>query len=1030
MPNEIDERQFLFDSKHAVVSLIGDSGIHFLDYEIDVSKQHLFKDFKFYDNKERVTETKEKIVDRFLLHVVEDRDKELSPDERSDPEDRIYESIFNSSVGNIRAGDPGGPYTSALRNALHIFDRQWLPVSFFKGITTGGELESGPSNWARIYIASPNPAENQSLFRIVLAFDTELFNAEESTKYAGPVLDDCSSMVRFRLVDELESLCKYACGEWQQEWIKDAYLERKNNKSENRENPLIKNKEYKMRHYGEACAHYVTLISALQLLTKLPSIRLIRAAGMYPDDPSVSSRELQSHYVDVDLVLDIGNSRTCGLLVEFGTTDERTSLGAQPPTALKLREIERPYRMSDEPFESRVEFLPANFGKSLYGRRSGRSSRTDAFWWPSPVRVGREAGWLATHSSGREGASGMSSPKRFVWDRARRPQPWVNNRRARQANGRLPKISGPIASELSENGSLRPSTSAFSGVAAYSRGSMYMLMIAELVCHALVQINSPAYRYDRSDTDVPRRLRKIILTLPSATPLTEQNRMRIYVKQAIELVWRAYKWNNLLPLHIKPVLKFDWDEATCTQLVYLYNELEFKFIESPDYFFKLYGSGKKGKHGGNSLRIGSIDIGGGTTDLMIIDHELYDRVILPKQLFRECIKLAGDDILKGLIESLVLPIIVSAAESSGLEHARDRISYLFSGDSKGINREDQVRRSAFVNQVFVPCAVRLLTEYEKTQHQTEDREIRFMLSEVIDQAAMDADVVSFLNDEIARQGARTLDWSSIEILIQPANISGIAHSVMATSLQDFCDVVRAYGCDMLLISGRPSGMLAIREIIKACAPVTPDRVIPMYGYRTANWYPFRSDDSRIWDPKTTTSVGAMLCHLLEGDYAHFVFEASEIKPKSTARFLGRMNQSGMIPEDEIFFVNTDDDDKSFQEFEAVFTSWLDVGYRQLPYERWTTSLLYRVQFLNEDIARSTPVPIKVKLKRSNDSFDDEDMEIIKEAFDFVEATDRNGNDISDHLVCKLQTFKTMKKIEAGYWIDSGVLDTSSIIGRI
>jgi hypothetical protein len=225
-------------------------------------------------------------------------------------------------------------------------------------------------------------------------------------------------------------------------------------------------------------------------------------------------------------------------------------------------------------------------------------------------------------------------------------------------------------------------------------------------------------------------------------------------------------------------------------------------------------------------------------------------------------------------------------------------------------------------------------------------------------------------------------------------------------------------------------MVALRDIILASAAVSPDRVISMYGYRIGNWYPFRSEDSRLWDPKTTAAVGAMLCHLLAGDYAHFVFDAEELKPRSTARYLGRMNQSGKIPDEEVFFENTTDDDRAFREFGAVLTSWVDIGYRQLPYDRWPTAPLYRVQFRDEDIARTTRTPVRIKLKRVDVTGGDDESELAREQFEIVEAEDRDGNQVMDDLIFKLQTFRTQDKIEAGYWIDSGVLDTSVIIGDL
>ena len=56
---------------------------------------------------------------------------------------------------------------------------------------------------------------------------------------------------------------------------------------------------------------------------------------------------------------------------------------------LELRDLTNPERIYTEPFESRVEFAQAFFGKDHWSLQSGRR---DAFQWPTIARVGKEAG--------------------------------------------------------------------------------------------------------------------------------------------------------------------------------------------------------------------------------------------------------------------------------------------------------------------------------------------------------------------------------------------------------------------------------------------------------------------------------------------------------------------------------------------------------------------------------------------------------------------------------------------------------------
>lgn len=1003
----------IMDSKHSTISLIANSGIQCLDYLVDTSEIKKIKDLRFNDCDD--------ISDFQYLKLVEDENN----NEPVPIDERQYRSTIDSSIV-LTADQNEEMHKGSVAKALEAFDRQWIPVPYFSGEVNSSSLQEGPSNWARIYLAAPE--SDGDTYQIIIGFDTELCEKINNRPYAGPVDEDTRPTVRFQLVKDIETLCRFAQGPWQHQWINECYPK----------------KEDKKRNIKiESLAHYVALIHALPEFTVTPTVKLIKAKETLGAD-KISSKDEKRFFVDVDLVLDIGNSRTCGLLAEFGPSQESIGLGAQPPALLRMRELSRPELVSEDPFESRVEFNPANFGLSIYGKQALRSTRKDAFWWPSPVRVGNEAAWLTTKSEGRRGVSGMSSPKRYVWDDAKRPRPWTNNESAIGSDGRIQRIVGPIPEQLSEDGKRRK-PGEISLEVSYCRGAMYKLLIAEIVCHALSQINSPAYRYERSDTDLPRRLRKIILTLPSATPLAERNTMQRHAKEAIELVWRSYGWpiprdqKERDPLHPMPKLHFDWDEATCTQLVFLYNELEHRFQEFPKAFFSLYGSGRKAAHG-DVLRVASIDIGGGTTDLMIIDHELSDQLIIPNQLFREGIRVAGDDILKDIIQKIILPCIVSSLSSFGDKHADRTVSNLFGGDRANINSETQARRALFVNQVLAPAALKLLSEYEKAPSGYSDVLMDFTFADVVDKSKISDSILNYIvPQQTDNEASEIFDPLSVKVSMSPRQLAGSAESVIGGALRDFCDVIRAYNCDLLLISGRPVAMPAIRDIILAATALAPDRIISMYGYEVGNWYPYRSKDSRIWDPKTTTSVGAMLCHLCEGDYAHFAFESSNIKPKSTARYIGRMSGKGQIAKEDVYFENQSADDNYVPEFSANFTVNLDIGFRQLPYERWSTSQLYRAQFVSADSIRDDqgnviprPITLNIIGKDASELSEDEDLgqELSKEkGFEVESVKDRNGNPVDEEKISlKLQTFfEPQNQVDAGYWLDSGVLSTKDLI---
>lgn len=190
---------------------------------------------------------------------------------------------------------------------------------------------------------------------------------------------------------------------WVDEWIAEIYdahqTARHNGRTTWRENtPFI------MEHL----ATYLTLLEALAASGTVPTVRVVDPAHLTP--------------VDVDLVLDLGNSRSTGMLVE--TLPQRQT-NLNDSYLLQIRDLSQPDRTYTGPFATRIEFAEATFGNPRLSARSGRS--TPAFVWPSVVRVGPEAARLAQHSVGAEGNTGMSSPKRYLWDESPRAQQWRFN---------------------------------------------------------------------------------------------------------------------------------------------------------------------------------------------------------------------------------------------------------------------------------------------------------------------------------------------------------------------------------------------------------------------------------------------------------------------------------------------------------------------------------------------------------------------------------------------------------------------------
>src|SRR5690606_30820737 len=103
-----------------------------------------------------------------------------------------------------------------------------------------------------------------------------------------------------------------------------------------------------------------------------------------------------------------------------------------------------------------------------------------------------------------------------------------------------------------------------------------------------------------------------------------------------------------------------YDEATAAQFVFLYAEIGERYLKNVKEYFDFYGKVRTdlGDYDKKSLTVGSVDIGAGTTDVMIASYKYEDNSgqckLTPVPLFWESFYKAGDDLLKELIQQLVI----------------------------------------------------------------------------------------------------------------------------------------------------------------------------------------------------------------------------------------------------------------------------------------------------------------------------------------------------------------------------------------
>ncbi len=903
-----------------------------------------------------------------------------------------------------RAVKPEQVYSLNAAKAAGILDGAWIPVPFLRirePRPDGYHLfDQGPTNWARARLVElPTPDAEGHTHRVTLAFDTQLLPTREGRPYLAPSPLDMQSGEEFALTDAETDTDWFLKQEWVWEWLYQRF-----HASELRRRAPRRVDETELRKSPDVVAAYLTILTLLIRAIQPPRLRFTFV------DEGPTARLNQP--VDVDLVLDIGNSRTCGILME---TSGDAPVDMNDSYRLELRDLSRPEQVYDEPFPSRIEFVRGAFGDEKLSRRSGRAS---AFLWPTVTRVGFEAQALSWFSHGAEGNTGLSGPKRYLWDTDPRHHPWRFNPGSASAGDSGPVTTGPFVGHLREDGEELAAGEPPAVTALFARGSLMSFFVAEVLLQAFVQANSPARRYERVYSEAPRRLRRVILTLPTAMPLAERKLFARRVGTAIRLTWRALGLDESLA----PEPFLQWDEATGTQIVFLYNEIKHNFQGDAALLFQVFGRVREGYGESPCLRLASIDIGGGTTDLIVTTYQLEGgTAVKPTQEFREGFNIAGDDVLCGLIERNVLPALLDAIRQSGAAHPEELLARLLGANRGDQAERDRVLRRQFANQVTLPLALELLHRYENTDLSAGNEAVTLKLVDVYPPGAGPHEqVVAFLEEAVRIDGGQGFRLADVAFATTMLALDTTVRRILGQVLSDLCEVVYLYDCDYLLISGRPCRLPAVRAAILAKLPAPPDRIVSLHTYRVGDWYPFRAVSGRLTDPKTTAAVGAMVCALSEGQLYKFNLRSRELGMKSTARFVGVLEQTGRLKKENVLFANLELEDRKTRLPEATFDFYAPVflGFRQLGVERWPATPLYRIIFAHPQDARAKALPLKVTLERSTDENVDLDFKVS-------DVADANGNQQPAGVVLlKLQTLKD----EYGYWLDTGIFSISAHSG--
>lgn len=942
--------------KHTANSLIANTGLHFKTVQLDLNPdeplvlpngktlKYTFLEAVDYLNDARIRVDVCSTRDNLFVPVTtlnQNGAIELNPngtvalDETGVP--KVQKEAILSLMENYASGSPSlvginslASYRikkgSEVKTAFELMLGSWLPMPMFE-MEEGGVSAPYPTGWCRVRIDPVGEKQKNGLqrFRFTWGFDTRLADDAAGGILRPAFLEGSGESKTYALCNRADLLLGnfLTLPSGQNEApIGDYLVSLLGLDLAGDEDP----------HKFKFVAYYTYLINYLRLSGAAPVVTLYNK---------------QKKQIPVDMSVDVGNSRTCSVLFENGDFTRARML--------RLRDMSEPWQTYENAIDMRVVFRRADFGGDLTLDKT-------LFQWQSLVRIGEEAKHLVYQGVEAKGESekmtNYSSPKRYLWD----DRPFENRWELMVTNDDPTnlKVNPHIFIEgftdhFDDDGTYLPeakeldlfSLGETEKQSRYSRRSLMYFVFVEMLQQALTYINSSKFRDMHGQIDCRRYLRNIIITCPTAMPLREQKALRESARVAVDLLRQLTPdlpevTITPSPDKIKPesdkqqLEKRGWlyDEAFASQLVYLYAELTQRYGGHVDQFFQLKGHPRKDIESlgfeGNALTVGTIDIGAGTTDIMVTAYgQKGDGRLTPVPLYYDSFYTAGDDILHNIIRDVILegepkeeenlgsigsavsariqrmtpdellqipriaetPLYQDAVadirmalteeDSRNQRHhlTQQLMHHFFAENSAIMNERDRRCRLSFCTQISHPMS-QFFLELLKQGRPTK----LFTFDEIFPKEKPAA----WLLDHFAHHfGFRfeELSWR-----YDPEEVAAVVRNTMEPLVKMLSVVMYAHHCDILVLSGRPTNLPPLTELFLKYIPISPNRLVQFNQYRVGRWFPLATEEGYFQEnQKAVVAVGAEVGYLASTTgFNGLVLDLSMLarEMKSTACYMG------------------------------------------------------------------------------------------------------------------------------------------------
>lgn len=346
-----------------------------------------------------------------------------------------------------------------------------------------------------------------------------------------------------------------------------------------------------------------------------------------------------------------------------------------------------------------------------------------------------------------------------------------------------------------------------------------------------------------------RVIRNVIATYPSGWTSTEIHNYRLKWQEAI----RIFELTHLPESEQRLELVMNMDEAVASQLPMIYSAMErMSGRVVGENWTAVHGrrSGAPEHNGRPCVRVMNIDIGGGTSDVSVVEYvdnrEGMQVDLRADVLFKDSSTAAGDVLVKSIIERIILPRL-AAKEADPLVYAK-----YFAAEE---NTTRTAKRVGLLTSVLVPMAIKILQE--RCSGSWSEGSLNRSLSEWVGQQSSQ---LRLLFKELGL-GAKSEDTTYLEV--DAESLDRLIEEVFGRFARTLAKHAAVFDVDLLMVCGKPSEQPALVNLLTRLVPIPLDRIVFTKGYKAGNWYPFREGiEGQVADAKSVTCVGAALEHAM------------------------------------------------------------------------------------------------------------------------------------------------------------------------